>query len=190
MILENKNKKVNSANAKDNKLFGNTAPVPNFSHTLYPYEDAANEVNNVVNTRWDTYQKTSQYVDTDIQGAGVIMETEDEPITHQCEINTSGDNFGHISDPTGIPIVTTKDITCRTSFFTIDMGVQVYQENDWYFPIVVYALNGGCIQCNNNVGCEKCNGCYNTTYTGSECPRCNGACTSGCSIYGGRTPLS
>ena len=78
-ILENKNKKVNSANAKDNKLFGNTAPVPNFSHTLYPYEDAANEVNNVVNTRWDTYQKTSQYVDTDIQGAGVIMETEDEP---------------------------------------------------------------------------------------------------------------
>lgn len=180
-ILENKNKKVNSANVKENKLFGNTAPVNNLDHTIYPYSGSdANEVNNTLNTRWDANMKPSQYVDQDIQGAGIIMETEDEPITHQCAINTSGDNFGHISDPTGIPIITTKDITCRTSFFTIDLGIQVYQENDWYFPIVQYALNGGCIQCNNNVGCEKCNGCYNRAYSGSECPRCNSACTSGC----------
>ena len=90
-ILENKNKKVNSANVKENKVFGNTAPVTNIDHTIYPYETYVNEVNNVVNTRWDTYQKPSQYVDTDIQGAGMILETEDEPITHQCEINTSGE---------------------------------------------------------------------------------------------------
>ena len=93
-------------------------PVNNYDHTIYPYDDYANEVNNAVNTRWDNNMKPSQYVDQDIQGAGMILETEDEPITHQCEINTSGDNFGHISDPTGIPILT-KDITCRTSFFTL-----------------------------------------------------------------------
>jgi hypothetical protein len=179
-ILENKNKKVNSANVKENKVFGNTAPVNNYEHTIYPYEDYANEVNNTLNTRWDNNMKPSQYVDQDIQGAGMILETEDEPITHQCEINTSGDNYGHISDPTGIPIVTTKDITCRTSFFSIDLGVKVYQGDDWYFPIVQHALNGGCIQCNNNVGCEKCNACYNTIYTSSECQQCNNSCTNGC----------
>lgn len=180
-ILENKSKKVNSANVKENKVFGNTTPVNNLDHTIYPYSGSdANEVNNTLNTRWDTNMKPTQYVYQDIQGAGIIMETEDEPITYQCAINTSGDNFGHISDPTGIPIITTKDITCRTSFFTIDLGIQVYQGNDWYFPIVQYALSGGCIQCNNDVGCEKCNGCYNRAYSGPSCLRCDSGCTSGC----------
>lgn len=109
----------------------------------------------------------------------IRLESSQHPNKQECIINTSNSTWGKVIAPDNVPFITEKDALCKTSWFTADMGVQFYQEDDWYHPITQIGWYS-CLQCNLDVGCGNCNNCYNHEFTGEWCPRCDSGCTSGC----------
>ena len=166
-ILPDSAKRKYSSNVYDNKVAGN--------RTNSRYSDSG------TSTMGGTVNELAANLENnDGPMKGFTLETDDDAPTNTCKINTAGDDWGHLMDDDGKAIVTTKDAFCRTSYFAMDRGVQVYQGYDWYFPVVKSGYYG-CIQCNADVGCANCFSCYNVEYTGESCPSgCYGACTSGC----------
>lgn len=166
-ILPDSAKRKYSSNVYDNKVAGN--------RTNSRYSDSGTEkMGGTVNSL------AADLENNDGPMKGFTLETDDKVPTNTCKINTAGDDWGHLMDDDGKAIVTTKDAFCRTSYFAMDRGVQVFQGYDWYFPVVKSGYYG-CLQCNTDVGCANCFACYNEEYSGESCPSgCYGACTSGC----------
>lgn len=169
-IIEKKNTRPLSAHIVDNKIKSNTS-----------YQKS-NDIEGIIETAAQYWEEGGKYENKE-PVVGVALESSENGVTQTCAINTAGDDFPHLLyDDTGYSFLTEKDAICKTSAFTVDRGIKIFQKDDWYFPIIGYTdYASRCLNCNNNAGCDICNACYNGVVDCFGCTTgCTSNCTSGC----------